>query len=199
MLKQMRITTLSALSLTIPFSVSYGQESAQPQQQAQQVASTPIVQKFDDWFYRCVEVPTGDADKTAKQCEVAQIQQVMQGDQPVTVLSIAIALTAPAKAGGKPDLLMTSVAPLNVNLPAGIRYSINGKDALKVEYRNCNQAGCWAQQKLDVKSLAILKKGSEGEGHFRLADGRNVNIKFSLKGLTAALAALEKGDGYDTH
>ena len=197
--KRMRIATLSILLLFIPFSVSYGQESAKFQQQAQQVVSEPSVQKFDDWFYRCVEVPTGEANKTAKQCEVAQIQQVMQGDQPVTVLSIAIALTAPAKAGGKPDLLMTSVAPLNVNLPAGIRYSINGKDTLKVEYRNCNQAGCWAQQKLDVKSLAVLKKGGEGEGHFRLADGRNVNIKFSLKGLTAALAALEKGDGYDTH
>ena len=197
--KRMRIATLSILLLMIPFSVSYGQESAQPQQQAQQVVSEPSVQKFDDWFYRCIEVPTGEANKTAKQCEVAQIQQVMQGDQPVTVLSIAIAMTAPAKVGGKPDLLMTSVAPLNVNLPAGIRYSINGKDTLKVEYRNCNQAGCWAQQKLDVKSLAVLKKGGEGEGHFRLADGRNVNIKFSLKGLTAALAALEKGDGYDTH
>ena len=192
--KRMKIATLSVLSLMIPFSVSYGQESAQPQGEEAQ-APQPVVKQFDDWFYRCVEVPPGEADKTVKQCEVAQIQQVMQGDQPVTVLSIAIALTAPAKAGGKPDLLMTSVAPLNVNLPVGLRYSINGKDALKVEYRNCNQAGCWAQQKLDAKSLAVLKKGNEGEGHFRLVDGRNVNIKFSLKGLAAALNALQKGDG----
>ncbi|WP_225867921.1 invasion associated locus B family protein [Bartonella apihabitans] len=184
----------------VPFGASYAQEQTAQPPQEQSVpqadaaqAPEPTVQKFDDWFYRCVEVPTGEADKTTKQCEVAQIQQVMQGDQPVTVLSIAIALTAPEKAGAKPDLLMTSVAPLNVNLPAGISYSINGKDALKVEYRNCNQAGCWAQQKLDAKSLAVLKKGSEGEGHFRLVDGRNVNIKFSLKGLTAALDALEKG------
>lgn len=197
MLKILMGGMLGVLSLIIPFSMCYGQESTQPQNEPTQEVqnSQPVVKQFGDWFYRCIDVATGEAAKSVKQCEVAQIQQVQQGEQTITVLSVGIAMTAPEKKGGKPGLIMTSVAPLNVFLPEGLRYSIGGKDVIKTVYNNCNQAGCWARQVLDSKMLDQLKEGNEGEGHFRLADGRNVNIKFSLKGLSAALAALEKGDG----
>jgi len=48
---------------------------------------------------------------------------------------------------------------------------------------------------MDVASLSAFRKGVEGEGHFSLVNGQRVNIKFSLKGLTAALEALEKHAG----
>ncbi|AQS42347.1 MAG: Invasion associated locus B family protein [Candidatus Tokpelaia hoelldobleri] len=147
------------------------------------------VTQFDDWFYRCVPVE----GKTVSQCEISQIQQVRQGEEAITVLTVALALTAPEKAGSKPDLLMTSVAPLNIYLPEGIRYSVDGREIVRIAYRNCNQAGCWAQQRLDAKSVTAFRKGKEGSGHFRLLDGRNINIKFSLKGFSAALDALQKG------
>ncbi|WP_245256480.1 invasion associated locus B family protein [Bartonella tamiae] len=156
--------------------------------------SSPVhAKQFDDWFYRCNDVSQVN-DKPIQQCEVVQLQQVKQGDETVTVLSIAIALTAPQKAGQKPSLLMTSITPLNVYLPSGLRFSINGKDIFKMTYRNCNQAGCWAQQKLDNKALTALKKSNEATGHFRLINGQNVNIKFSLKGFSSALNAFEKGE-----
>lgn len=116
-----------------------------------------------------------------------------RGEETVTVLSIAIALSAPDKKGQRPNLLMTSVTPLNVYLPAGLRFSIAGKDVIKSDYRNCNQSGCWAQKTIDRKTLTALQKAVEAEGHFRLVNGQNVNIKFSLKGFSEAIAALEKG------
>jgi len=156
---------------------------------------SPEVQQFGDWFYRCVPFRLAGRDEPVRQCEVAQIQQVRQGEELVTVLSVAIALTAPEKEGQKPDFLMTSVAPLNVLLGDGLSYSVAGKQVLETPYRNCTQVGCWAQQRMDIASLAAFRKGVEGEGHFSLVNGQRVNIKFSLKGLTAALEALEKHAG----
>ncbi|PRA88077.1 invasion-associated locus B family protein, partial [Ochrobactrum sp. MYb29] len=117
----------------------------------------PAVQstRFDDWFYRCVDVKASDG-KALQQCEVAQIAQVKQGDQDVNVLTLAIAKTAP-EAGKKSsdyNLLLTALVPLNVVLPIGLGFAADGKDVVTVPYRNCNQAGCWAQQKLDGKMLS---------------------------------------------
>lgn len=185
------------LSFLLSSSTAYAQDLALDKAAGHEVLTTgapaqPKVQKFDDWFYRCVE---GAGSKSVRQCEVAQIQQVKSGEQAVTVLTLAIAPTAPKKGKGKPDLLLTAIAPLNVFLPDGLRLSAGGRDILKISYRNCNQAGCWAQQRLDQKTLAAFRKAKDAAGHFRLVNGQSVNIKFSLKGLARAIDALEKGVG----
>ncbi|WP_273726744.1 invasion associated locus B family protein [Brucella gallinifaecis] len=158
-------------------------------------AEVPAVQskRFDDWYYRCAEVKAADG-KALSQCEVAQIAQVKQGEENVNVLTLAIAKTAP-EAGKKPsgnELLLTALVPLNVVLPIGLGLAADGKDVVTIPYRNCNQAGCWAQQKLDQKMLAALQKASAGEARLRLMNGQNINLKFSLKGLTKALKELQK-------
>ncbi|PRA75779.1 invasion-associated locus B family protein [Ochrobactrum sp. MYb29] len=177
----------SSIVMVAPIAMAAG--DAADQAQGQKVQST----RFDDWFYRCVDVKASDG-KALQQCEVAQIAQVKQGDQDVNVLTLAIAKTAP-EAGKKPsdnDLLLTAIVPLNVVLPIGLGFAADGKDVVTVPYRNCNQAGCWAQQKLDGKMLSALQKSSAGEAHLRLMNGQNINLKFSLKGLTRALAELQK-------
>ncbi|WP_323998332.1 invasion associated locus B family protein [Rhizobium mulingense] len=145
-------------------------------------------QKFDDWYYRC----TGSGDAAA--CEVAQVAQVAKDGKNVNVLTLAIA-TAPAapqgKSKGKPRLVLTALLPLNVFLPAGLAIKADGKPVAKLDYRNCNEAGCWAQQALDAKMAAALKKGSAAEGLVRLMNGQDVNIRFSLKGLSPALDELQ--------
>lgn len=165
------------------------QEAAPAQPETPAVQST----RFDDWYYRCADVKASDG-KSIAQCEVAQIAQVKQGDENVNVLTLAIAKAAPEagkKASGN-DLLLTALVPLNVVLPIGLGFAADGKDVVTIPYRNCNQAGCWAQQKLDGKMLSALQKGSAGEARLRLMNGQNINLKFSLKGLTKALAELQK-------
>ncbi|TAY08736.1 invasion associated locus B family protein (plasmid) [Rhizobium leguminosarum] len=175
-------------------------QSAVPADQGPEQAQAPVEpasamksQKFDDWYYRC----TGSAGSEA--CEVAQIAQVAKDGQPVNILTLAIAASPAGSAGkgtdkgdkSKPRLMLTALLPLNVFLPSGLSIKADGKPVAKLEYRNCNQSGCWAQQALDTKMAAALKKGSTAEGLVRLMNGQDVNIRFSLKGLKPALDELQ--------
>lgn len=187
---------MASLGATVVFLMSTFLPS-QAQEAAAAIAKpeAPTVQstRFDDWYYRCAEVKAADG-KALSQCEVAQIAQVKQGEENVNVLTLAIAKAAP-EAGKNPsgnELLLTALVPLNVVLPIGLGLAADGKDVVTIPYRNCNQAGCWAQQKLDQKMLTALQKGSAGEARLRLMNGQNINLKFSLKGLTKALAELQK-------
>ena len=90
------------------------------------------------------------------------------------------------------ELALTALVPLNMYLPAGLSIDAADKSVVQLSYRNCNQAGCWSQQKLDAKMIAALSKAADGTGHVQLMNGQKVNIKFSLKGLSAALDALQK-------
>ncbi|AYG68679.1 MULTISPECIES: invasion associated locus B family protein [unclassified Rhizobium] len=165
----------------------------------QQPAPQARVQKFDDWYYRCIDGKAADGS-TATHCEVAQIATVKQGDQDVNILTLAIAkatdapVTSNKKAAKQPagDLVLTALVPLNMYIPAGLGIDAAEKPVVQLAYRNCNQAGCWSQQKLDGKMVAALTKAADGTGHVQMMNGQKVNIKFSLKGLPAALDALQK-------
>ncbi|NKK97345.1 invasion associated locus B family protein [Rhizobium leguminosarum bv. viciae] len=174
---------------------AFSQSAVQAEQGLEQVQApaqpAPAMksQKFDDWYYRC----TGSAGTEA--CEVAQVAQVTKDGKPVNILTLAIAASPAPSRGkggkGKPRLMLTALLPLNVFLPSGLSIKADGKAVAKLDYRNCNQSGCWAQQALDAKTAAALKKGSTAEGLVRLMNGQDVNIRFSLKGLKPALDELQ--------
>jgi invasion protein IalB len=113
----------------------------------------------------------------------------------VTVLTLAIAPDRIASKGrgemASPSMILTMLVPLNVALPAGLSISADGKPITKLAYRNCNQSGCWVQTSLKRTMLSALKKGRTGGATLSLVDGQPIDIRFSLKGLSAALAALE--------
>ncbi|NTJ65334.1 invasion associated locus B family protein [Agrobacterium rhizogenes] len=174
-------------------------QSAAPQTEEQKPAPQARVQKFDDWYYRCIDGKAADGSATTN-CEVAQIATVKQGDQDVNILTLAVAKVtdAPAPSNKKTakqpaaELVLTTLVPLNMYLPAGIGIDTSDKPVVQLSYRNCNQAGCWAQQKLDTKMVSALSKAADGTGHVQMMNGQKVNIKFSLKGLAGALDALQK-------
>nr|WP_244656357.1 MULTISPECIES: invasion associated locus B family protein [unclassified Rhizobium] len=157
---------------------------------------TPQTERFHDWSYRCAESNTaGDAE--LKQCEVVQVAKVKQGEEDVSILTLAIARTASVAGEAKnkasePALLLTALVPLNVFLPAGFGMDSDNVKLFEGGYRNCNQAGCWVQQRLDAKMVAALQVGQAGAARIRLMNGQNVTIRFSLKGLTAALAKFKE-------
>lgn len=137
-------------------------------------------------------------DKTApKTCEVAQVAQVNENGKPVTVLTMAFAkqpADAAAKAkGGKEQLLFTALAPLNVFLGAGITFKFDGKDMPVMAYRNCNQAGCWSQVLVNAQEVNnIYAKAKTAQASMKLMNGQDLNLNFSVNGLSAALAELNK-------
>lgn len=193
----------SALAQEQPSAAPAGTDAQQKPAEAvngqQPPAPQARVQKFDDWYYRCIDSKAADGS-AATHCEVAQIATVKQGDQDVNVLTLAIAKATdePAASNKKSakqpasELVLTALVPLNMYLPAGLSIDASDKLVVQLAYRNCNQAGCWSQQKLDAKMIAALSKAADGTGHVQLMNGQKVNIKFSLKGLSAALDALQK-------
>jgi invasion protein IalB len=157
------------------------------------IDSTPTAgsaEKFGDWYVRCVAPNHGP-----RTCEIAQVAQVMREEKSVNVLTIAVAAAVKSarqdnKKNSQP-LTLTALVPLNVGLQAGLSIAAEGKSVAKLAYRNCNQAGCWAELPLRPAMLSTLSKGSSGEASLRLVDGQDVKIRFSLKGLRAAVAALQ--------
>ncbi|XAZ20425.1 invasion associated locus B family protein (plasmid) [Sinorhizobium sp. B11] len=185
--------TLAPVLIFLAFgSPSFSQSAAPADREVdllqEAAAPEPVIEarKFDDWYYRC----TGAAG--AKACEVAQVAQVAKDGKNVTVLTLAIsAAPADPQSRGKSRLILTALLPLNVFLPSGLSLKADGKPVAKLAYRNCNQSGCWAQQALDTKTIAALKKGMTAEGLVRLINGQDINIRFSLSGLKPALDELQ--------
>lgn len=166
----------------------------------QQQVPKSKTKKYDDWYYRCIE-QTADKKSPARQCEVLQVAQVKSpsGDknskkvaQNVSVLTLAFSKGLPDKKSKKRAVLLTVLTPLNIHLPSGFEITVDKNKPIKNVYRNCNQAGCWVNAQLSARDMKRLKKGKFGLGQMRLLNGQNVRIKFSLKGLGQALAALEK-------
>lgn len=149
--------------------------------------------KFEDWYLRCAQAEDGNS---TSQCEVAQIAQVTDNGKQVPVLTMSFAKPAPSKdkpdAAHGNDLILTALVPLNVFLPIGLSFKLDGKDATQMAYRNCNQAGCWSNLTLNGKSILAFTKAQTAIGHLQLMNGQNINIGFSTKGLSAALAELAK-------
>jgi len=164
-----------------------GAFAAPAQQEPRKIQST----RYGDWFYRCTESNRASAN-VKPQCEVMQIAQVQQAKTIVNILTLAIAQTPAGSTRKRGDLLLTALVPLNVSLPLGLVLSIDSRNRLQMPYRNCNQAGCWAQRKLDQKTLKVLEGATAGSAHLQLINGQNISLKFSLKGLTKALAELQK-------
>jgi len=168
----------------IPPSVE-GAESSAPASQP-----TAQVQSFDDWVYRCSDVRMGEENVT--QCELLQVRQVKQGEDMVNILILAMAEIAPEKAGDAPAILLTTVVPLDVFLPEGMRFLVDGREVLHIPYQNCNNQGCWSRAILEDKIISAFKKGNNGMARFAVVNGQGAEIQFSLKGFTAGMDALQK-------
>lgn len=178
--------TVAAVLMVIACANPSFSQSPVPADKAPEQTAAIKSQKFDDWYYRC----TGS--EGAETCEVAQVAQVAKDGKPVNVLTLAISAPPAEPADkAKPRLVLTALLPLNVFLPSGLSIKADGKPVAKLDYRNCNQTGCWAQLALDAKTATALKKGAAAEGLVRLMNGQDVNIRFSLKGLKPALDQLQ--------
>jgi invasion protein IalB len=148
-----------------------------------------LSERHDDWFYRCAQ-PASGADSSQTRCEAVQIAQTKQGEETVTLLTLSLSEVTQDK---KKSTVLTVLTPLNVFLPVGLELTIDKGKPATLQYRNCNNAGCWIQHLIDDKTLAALKSGESGFAKIRLINGQNLNIKFSLKGLKEALKALQDG------
>jgi len=151
----------------------------------------PRMTVFDDWVHRCTDI-TLDG-KSITQCELLQAQQKSQGEEMLNILILAFADIKIEDEGAKGEFMLTSVVPLDVFLPEGLRFLVDDRALFQVPFRNCNPNGCWSQIMVEKSALEALKKGKDGVARFTIMTGQEYEVKFSLNGLTAGLDALKRG------
>lgn len=138
------------------------------------------VQVFDAWRVSC-------GSPEADSCRVWQRVQVVAGDIAQDVMSVSLAPSSDTDSG----LVVVLQTPLDVYLPADFALRIDGAGERKVRFRNCDAAGCWVVMPVDTALLRDLRGGLEAQAAFSLIAGEVVRISFSLRGISAALAAYE--------
>ncbi|MCP4328133.1 MAG: invasion associated locus B family protein [Alphaproteobacteria bacterium] len=133
---------------------------------------------FDDWAKACEEIPQG-----GRKCFVFQNVTTQDGTRPIVTLTV---LKVPEAA--RPILLLT--VPLGVFLPQGLGMSIDGNEPLRIPLQICSPNGCQSQFEFPDKLLGAFKAGNNGTVKMFDPGGKEVNVPFSLKGFTKALASI---------
>jgi invasion protein IalB len=136
---------------------------------------------YKDWVIRC-ETPTGEA---AERCFI--VQNLVLKDQNQRVLLVAITYTA-----GKPNPVAVLTLPLGISLPPGITLRIDGGEPHRFAIERCVANGCKVGFILTRALLARFKAGLKAEILVHDASRSPINLPVSLRGFTAALAAIKQ-------
>ena len=138
-------------------------------------------QVFQDWAVRCQKNPQNPAIEV---CFIAHAAIDKETQKPVMQMEVALV-------GEEKVPLVVITVPLRVRLPAGIRVQVDAGQPMTVPYELCDPEGCKARFKLDPPILDSFKKGTGGKIAVLWPPSKEIEIPFSLKGFTAAFAALQ--------
>ncbi|MDP2124773.1 MAG: invasion associated locus B family protein [Parvibaculum sp.] len=151
---------------------------------AQSAAPEPSIQKFGTWSTRCDENTTG-----AKRCHA--FVGVAAGEEKQRLLYLGIGYGPQDSDGdGQNELFLFAITPLGTFLPAGIGWSIDGKENFSQQFVFCIAGGCQTEILLSDERLKAMKNGSQMEVAFRLVGQGDVKIPVKLDGITKAIAAI---------
>lgn len=148
------------------------------------VPATPehTTASFGDWVMRC------DASSAKRVCEVAQMMTIQGQSAPVA----QIAIGRPAKGEA---LRLTVVLPTNVMLTIKPKVfeEKNDRFATELSWLRCIPGGCIANAPIaDDLAARLGARTAPGGIAFQDAAEREVVLPLSFRGLTQALAALNK-------
>lgn len=153
------------------------------------VSSQPEVTtaSFGAWTLRCQTRHEATVD--TRICEIDQ-GIVPQGEQR-PIAQIGIGRPSP-----KDELHVTAIVPNNITLPSSVKLTNGDKDpGVELTWRRCVPIGCLADAVLkDDVARAWRAETAENTGHliFVAADGRTLNVQFTLRGFAQAMDAYSK-------
>ncbi|HCH24739.1 MAG TPA: hypothetical protein DE179_10650 [Oceanospirillaceae bacterium] len=143
--------------------------------QAEEPSSRTVTEQFKDWRYACVE------QDGSSRCEIGQ---GAANDQGQMVSQIIIGQNPEGKAQ------VQLMAPLMMDLKAGVKVSVDQDSVANLNYLFCNQGACVVAELLDSDLLAAMKAGSEMQIDVAAINGQTMTINYSLSGFSAAFARL---------
>ena len=139
----------------------------------------PQIQNFGDWDVRCFPV------KSASPCDAYFATVRKQTGQRVSSVSIAY---VPAQ----DRYVMQVAAPLGLSIPDGLVIKAGSFSTGKLQFRRCDQGGCYVETEIDNKLIDSLKKADGSESNIGVvsADGKTLALPLSFKGFGDAIADL---------
>jgi len=137
---------------------------------------------FQDWRAKCVKSNKGKVQQTS--CHV--FQDLLQKESGKRVLHIAI-----GRVPGKQSLAVIITLPLGISLPPGLTIRIDEKDDKQIPLQACFTNGCQTAFELEPKWQKKLTAGNNAEVIFHNIHNQAISIPVSLKGITAAIKALQ--------
>jgi invasion protein IalB len=135
-----------------------------------------VQENFDAWQFTCIE------ENSQKICDLREIVIDPSTEEIVSYLSITI----------NPDNLnqMQIAFPHAVNLKSPIKFQIDEKEALDLNYAFCNQSACFVAEIIAENFINLFKAGNQINIKTLLLDNREATITYSLTGFTAGYERL---------
>jgi len=135
-----------------------------------------VQENFDAWQFTCIE------ENSQKICDLRELVIDPSTEEIVSYVSITI----------NPDNLnqMQIAFPHAVNLKSPIKFQIDEKEALDLNYAFCNQSACFVAEIIAENFINLFKAGNQINIKTLLLDNREATITYSLTGFTAGYERL---------
>ncbi len=155
-----------------------------------------VVGKFGKWTLSCENVPKPPAKDAAADAPVETdrscgLIQTTRSEERKSV-GLSLVIVKAKQEDGKDGVMVRVMAPIGVFLPMGVALEIDGEAISRVPFTRCAPQTCMAMGSASPETLTKLKKGKLAT--FIIYDGpaAGLPLKIELKGITDALAALDK-------
>lgn len=184
------VTSSMLAGLAVTASVPVHAQSPRPKPAAEAPPAVPsepgsTTATYGDWVLRCQRL---GGEGPSRVCEVAQTIQAQGQAAPVAQIALG-------RLPGQEGLRLTALLPANVSFPSSVRVAEvkDAKNGLDLAWRRCIPGACVADGAATDAVLSAWRKAEEaGRIAFKDADGREVVVSLSLRGLGPALDALGK-------
>ncbi len=171
------IAGLAALSFLM--GAAAAQEAASAPAEANKPVQPSETKNFGDWTVRCYPASSN------KSCEM--IELLVNKKSGRRVLGVLIVYDQ-----AQNQNLIQIAMPLGVSVQSGAVISSDTYTSAVLRYRLCDIQGCYVVASLNSDAIKALGRATKAEMRIAAADGKKVNLTFSLNGFTAAHNALEE-------
>ena len=167
-----------AVAVLAPAAPTFAQEQGQTPGQGQGqppagATAEPSSEPDAPWSARCISA-TRDAPLN---CQIEQRAVVTETGQLLLLVTIAVP-------GDSRQPVITIRTPLQLFLPAGVRIDVDGRNAEKLEFRTCDQQGCYVRNPISNATLDAMFKGLKLNIILENLNNQQLTVPMSLSGFT---------------
>jgi len=178
-MKFAHILTGAAFGVLLASGAAFAQAAATPPAggdaaQAGAANKAPEVKTIGDWMVRCFPITSPSP------CDM--YEELVEPRSRQRMLSISLAYVPSLDKHG----IQINV-PLEVSIPKGLTIVTDSYTSPVMPYRYCDRTGCVVQAPIDNAAIeAMAKSGPEAKVRIFADSGKQYDIKFFLKGFSAA-------------